>query len=63
MYFDLPHGHLYAATPIEQEKSRKLIPAQTTVGPWYLPWAVVIREIVASLFSFDYAAKNILVFL
>jgi len=29
MYFDLPSGHLCAATPMEQEKSKKSAPAQT----------------------------------
>jgi len=54
MYFDLPHGHSNDATPVEQEKSRKLVSVKTTVRLWYLPGIVVKCETAASSSSFGY---------
>jgi len=48
---------------MEQEKSRKLVPAQTTVRPWCLLRTMVRCETIASSFSFDCVAEIILVFL
>lgn len=49
--------------PVEQEKSRKSVPTQTTVGPWCMPQTLVRGETIASSFSFGYVAKIIPVFL
>jgi len=45
MNFDLPHRHPSIATLVEQEKSRRPVPSQTTVGPWYLPRTVVSLQL------------------
>jgi len=49
--------------PVEQGKSRKSVPAKTTVGQWCLPRIMVRGETIASSFSFDCVAENIQIFL
>ena len=63
MYFELSHRHPCDATPVEQEKSRKLVQAKTMVRPWCLPRTVVKCETITSSFSFSCVAEMIWVFL
>jgi len=58
-----PHGHSCVAMFVEQEKSRKSIPAKIMIGLWCLPQTIVRDETIASLFSFGFVAENVLVFL